>query len=332
MWDIAAEKAEKTFNGHADTVTAVAFSPDGKKVLTGSSDKTAKLWDIATEKAEKTFIGHTDEVTAVAFSPDGKKVLTGSKDKTAKLWDIATDAVEDRAYPFSLYEMAQQGLQIEPEDTPPYTADSTAYADKIERDRAEYEQAIAAWEGSAAYKQHMALINSVTQQAALVSVRLKLIEDLTQQIRETEDTLKQYQLYCVLMDTLKGRFAPSLGDYNSSREFQTRLVMAYVNRAWCGFFLKKFKEGEQDIRAGIALDSTDLYLYTLLAPTLLLQGKFTEAKAEYERWKDKELDKANGFPTFKDAFLYALKAFEKAGIIPEERKVDVAAIRKLLEK
>jgi WD40 repeat protein len=65
----------------------VAFSPDGKHALTGSSDKTAKLWDVATGAEVRTFSGHTGTMASVAFSSDGKYVLTGSWDGTAKLWD-----------------------------------------------------------------------------------------------------------------------------------------------------------------------------------------------------------------------------------------------------
>jgi hypothetical protein len=78
--------------GHTDSVRAVAFSPDGKRVLTGSLDNTAKLWDAAIGAAVATLEGHTGPVTAVAFSPDGKRVLTGSEDTTARLWDAATGA------------------------------------------------------------------------------------------------------------------------------------------------------------------------------------------------------------------------------------------------
>ena len=85
--------AERTnLAGHTAPVRAVAFSPDGKHVLTGSLDKTARLWDAATGAAVATLAGHTLSVRAVAFSPDGTRILTGSRDNTARLWDAATGA------------------------------------------------------------------------------------------------------------------------------------------------------------------------------------------------------------------------------------------------
>jgi WD domain, G-beta repeat len=65
---------------------AVAFSPGGKLVLTGSLDSTARLWQVADGKLVATLSGHGGPVIAVAFSPDGKLVLTGSDDKTVRLW------------------------------------------------------------------------------------------------------------------------------------------------------------------------------------------------------------------------------------------------------
>jgi WD40 repeat protein len=75
---------------HQGAVWAVAFSPDGKMVLTGSADKTARLWEAGTGKAIGVPLRHQGEVLAVAFSPDGSMVLTGAQDRTARLWKAGT--------------------------------------------------------------------------------------------------------------------------------------------------------------------------------------------------------------------------------------------------
>ena len=76
--------------GHTNAVYAVAFSPDGKQLLTGSGDGTARLWDTTSEQTLHTFEGHDDIVRVVTFSPDGKQVLTGSNDRTARLWLVSS--------------------------------------------------------------------------------------------------------------------------------------------------------------------------------------------------------------------------------------------------
>ena len=98
LFDVASGKELRRFSGHNDDVNAVAFSPDGKYVLTGSgdmwskinTDNSARLWDSSSGKEIKSFIGHSDKIFSVAFSPDGKFILTGSKDATAKLWDVSS--------------------------------------------------------------------------------------------------------------------------------------------------------------------------------------------------------------------------------------------------
>jgi eukaryotic-like serine/threonine-protein kinase len=80
----------KWIQSHQGLVTSVAFSPNGKTVLTGSGDHVARLWDTSTGKPFGPPLEHQSGITSVAFSPDSKTVLTGSSDKTAKLWEVAT--------------------------------------------------------------------------------------------------------------------------------------------------------------------------------------------------------------------------------------------------
>ena len=78
----------KTFQGHGNRVWSVAFSPDAKKIVSGSEDGTLKLWSVSGGECLKTLYGHSSHVTDVAFSPDGQTVVSGSIDTTLKLWGL----------------------------------------------------------------------------------------------------------------------------------------------------------------------------------------------------------------------------------------------------
>ena len=72
-------------------MTSAAFSPDGKRIVTASEDKTARLWDAETGKPiGEPLKGHEGQVWSAAFSPNGKRIVTASLDKTARLWDAET--------------------------------------------------------------------------------------------------------------------------------------------------------------------------------------------------------------------------------------------------
>ena len=68
----------------------MAFSPDGRRIVSGSEDQTLKVWDAETGQETLTLKGHTGSVYSVAFSPDGRRIVSGSQDGTLKVWDAET--------------------------------------------------------------------------------------------------------------------------------------------------------------------------------------------------------------------------------------------------
>jgi WD40 repeat protein len=87
IWDVAAGKVDPL--PHGDGVDDVAYSRDGKRILTGCEDGKARLWDARSRQCVREF-DHGGSVVGVAFSPDGKRILTGCEDGTARLWDVDT--------------------------------------------------------------------------------------------------------------------------------------------------------------------------------------------------------------------------------------------------
>ncbi|KAF3934303.1 hypothetical protein ABW19_dt0206079 [Dactylella cylindrospora] len=93
LWDITTiDKLTNIcqFRGHSKLVASFAFSPDGKLLASGSTDRMIKLWDVD-YMAEKQEIGsHTKSVQSLAFSPDGRFLASSSEDTTINLWSISS--------------------------------------------------------------------------------------------------------------------------------------------------------------------------------------------------------------------------------------------------
>jgi WD40 repeat protein len=96
---------------HQGQVNKAAFSPDGRRVVTGSQDETARVWEAATGKPLSIPLRHDGPVAPVAFSPDGRTVLTGSW-QGARLWRLPAP-VEGDVERLVLWTQVLTGMELD---------------------------------------------------------------------------------------------------------------------------------------------------------------------------------------------------------------------------
>jgi WD40 repeat protein/tRNA A-37 threonylcarbamoyl transferase component Bud32 len=92
-------REERTLLGHQDKVIASDFSRDGKRIVTASLDKTARVWETETGQEVAVLRGHEGSVASARFSRDGRSIATISSDNTARLWDAATGTLRQTLRP-----------------------------------------------------------------------------------------------------------------------------------------------------------------------------------------------------------------------------------------
>jgi WD40 repeat protein len=88
VWDAATGQSVSEIRGHDDAVTSIAYSRDGKLLISASADRTARVWVAATGVEIVRLSGHESGLLSAAFSSDGERVVTSSNDKTARVWRL----------------------------------------------------------------------------------------------------------------------------------------------------------------------------------------------------------------------------------------------------
>src|SRR5260370_32196484 len=97
IWDIATRSKLRDLVGHAGSITSIAFSLDGCRIVTArdcsivtaSKDGTARVWEVASSNSP-TVLKYESPLLSAAFSSDGSRVATASEDKNVLIWDVAS--------------------------------------------------------------------------------------------------------------------------------------------------------------------------------------------------------------------------------------------------
>ena len=91
LWDVSSGRELRQFRGHLFGTNQLAFSPDGKRLLSSGGGGPIHVWDVATGEEALPFAEHTSYVNSVAHSPDGRLVATGGLDGMIRLWEPLSD-------------------------------------------------------------------------------------------------------------------------------------------------------------------------------------------------------------------------------------------------
>jgi WD40 repeat protein len=90
IFDAESGRELRRLSGDFTEIPAAAYSPDGRRIITGTTEGSIIIWDAGSGRELQTLYGHDDYVRSVAYSPDGRHIISGSDDGTVIIWDAAS--------------------------------------------------------------------------------------------------------------------------------------------------------------------------------------------------------------------------------------------------
>jgi len=92
IWDAGSGQLQAVLKGHSAPVGALAYSPDGSRIVSGSLDRTIRVWDAATYDPLLVMGDHDEAITSLAFSADGARIYSASSNGTVRIWETRITA------------------------------------------------------------------------------------------------------------------------------------------------------------------------------------------------------------------------------------------------
>jgi len=334
--------------GHQNAIHAVAFSPDGRYVLTGSADRSARLWDRNGSQIQ-IFNTH-DPVIAVGFSRSGDTIYTLSHQGVLQAWHSWNSFSRLYVAEFTPAELLAEvpELRLSPRELKQLrdTADIAgqralvSYFEQTKQNKEARQTIMQASKKEARPQDKIKLFQLDRTMAEETFNELFLVDDTTElqvffsyfnknewvtpQTTKAERTVGYNRV---------AKIGEKLLTANPEDEsLKKTLAKTYNSLGWYRLLTRDFEGAEKAIRRGEELDPELRFLYTNLAPALLFQGDLDAGKAVYMEYMNKPYDASRNLPFYRDVFLKDIAVFEREEIIPDSAKPALEEIRATLSE